>query len=133
MTDTITAGSIWIEGSTHLPESMQLQNRPDSSGWAPLNGTRSTFEKEVRDAGWTLFFMAGEIKTTAFGFDKQKSLRAAFQRLTANVKSHNCNGIEINQVTAKSFLKVPYVTVSAHARHIQKGSTFSDPILTDSI
>ena len=125
MTDTITAGSIWIEGSTHLPESMQLQNRPDSSGWAPLNGTRSTFEKEVRDAGWTLFFMAGEIKTTAFGFDKQKSLRAAFQRLTANVKSHNCNG--------KSFLKVPYVTVSAHARHIQKGSTFSDPILTDSI
>jgi hypothetical protein len=127
MTDTLTAGSILIEKHTHLPEAMRLQSEPDSSGWVPLNGTRPTFEKEVQEAGWTFFFMAGEIRATAFGFDRQKMVRTALQRLMTNVKSHHCNSIEITQVTAKSFLKVPYVTLSAHARHLQKGSTFAGP------
>jgi len=133
MTDTLTAGSILIEKHTHLPDAMRLQTEPDSSGWMPLNGTRPTFEKEVQEAGWNFFFMAGEIRATVFGFDRQKTLRAALQRLMTNVKSHNCNGIEITQVTAKSFLKVPYVSVSAHARHLQKGSTFSGQGSTGSI
>jgi len=72
-----------------------------------------------------LFFMAGEIKTTVFGFDRQHALRAALERLIAVVKSQHCNSIEITRVTDKSFLKVPYVTVSAHARHLQKGQLFS--------
>jgi hypothetical protein len=132
MTDAITAGSIWIQGSAHLPNSVH-PGAPDSSGWATLNGTRSTFEKEVQEAGWTFFFLAGEIKATVFGFDKQEILRAAFRRLTTNVKSHHCNAIEITQVAVKSFLKVPYVSVSAHARHLQKGLTFRGQILADSI
>jgi hypothetical protein len=69
--------------------------------------------------------MAGEIKTTVFGFDRQHALCAALQRLIAVVKSQHCNGIEITRVTEKSFLKVPYVSVSAHARHLQKGQLFS--------
>ena len=79
--------------------------------------------------------MAGEIKTTVFGFDRQKALRAALKRLIANVKSQHCNSIEITQVTGKSFLRVPYVSVSAHPRHLQKGMFFpangagSDPEL----
>ncbi|MGC9950263.1 MAG: hypothetical protein ABSF64_28185 [Bryobacteraceae bacterium] len=125
MTDTIMAGSILMEPRAHLPGSMQLRSGPDANGWATLNGGRSAFEKEIQGAGWTLFFMAGEIKTTVFGFDKQKTLSTAVKRLIANVKSHNCNGIEITQVTNKTFLKVPYVSVSAHARHLQKGLTFS--------
>lgn len=133
MTDAITAGSILIEGRAHLPNSMRLRTEPDSSGWTTLNGARPTFEKEVQEAGWTFFFMAGEIKATVFGFDRQKTLRAALQRLIRNVKSHNCNAIEITQVTVKSFFKVPYVSVSAHVRHLQKGLTFSGQILAGSI
>jgi hypothetical protein len=69
--------------------------------------------------------MAAEIKATVFGFDKRKALRAALKRLIAKVKSQDCNGIEITRVTGKSFLKVPYVSVSAHPRHLQKGLVFS--------
>ena len=69
--------------------------------------------------------MAGEIRSTVFGFDGQKALGAALKRLIANVKSQNCNSIEITKVTRNSFLKVPYVSVSAHARHLQKGLVFS--------
>ena len=104
---------------------LRLPAEPDSNGWATVNGTRSAFEKTIHEEGWTLFFMAGEIKTTVFGFDRQHALRAALKRLVAVVKSQHCNGIEITRVTDKSFLKVPYVSVSAHARHLQKGQLFS--------
>ena len=124
MTDAIAAGSILIQEGTYLPDSRPLQTGADGSGWAAVEDSRSVFEKEVRAAGWTFFFMAGEIKTTVFGFDRQKTLRAALKRLIANVKSQNCNSIEITQVTGRSFLKLPYVSVSAHPRHLQKGMVF---------
>ena len=124
MTDAIAAGSILIQEGTYLPNSRPLRTRSDGSGWAAVEDSRSVFEKAVRAAGWTFFFMAGEIKTTVFGFDRQKTLRAALQRLIRNVKSQNCNSIEITQVTGRSFLKLPYVSVSAHPRHLQKGMVF---------
>lgn len=133
MTDANTAGSILIEPRVRLPNSMQLQREPDSSGWTTLNGARAAFEKDVQEAGWTFFFMAGKIKATVFGFDRQKTRRAALQRLMLNVKSHNCNAIEITQVALKSFFKVPYISVTAHARHLHKGLTFSGQTFADSI
>ncbi|MGA2133559.1 MAG: hypothetical protein ABSH50_14790 [Bryobacteraceae bacterium] len=132
MTD-ITLGSILIESQAHPPNAVWLRSEPDASGWISLNGTRPAFDEQVRGAGWTFFFMAGLIKTTVFGFDRQKTLRVALRRLIRNVKSHNCNAIEIAEVTAKSFLKLPYVSVSAHARHLQKGRTFHEPIPAGSI
>src|SRR5579864_4019321 len=110
MTDTITAGSILVAGGTYLPQSLLLQNESDSNGWAAIKDARATFEKTVKEAGWTFFFMAGEIKTTVFGFDKQKALRTALKRLFADVKSQHCNSIEITQVIGKTFLNVPYLS-----------------------
>ena len=125
MTNTITAGSILVEEGTHLPNPLLLQSESDSNGWVAVKDTPSAFETTVRESGLTFFFMAGEIKTTVFGFDKQKALRTALQRLIAGVKSQHCNSIEIAQVKGKSFLNVPYVSVFAHARHLQKGPFFS--------
>lgn len=125
MTDMIATGSLLVAGGTQVPESLLLRNEPDSNGWAAIKGARATFEKTIRDAGWTFFFMAGEIKATAFGFDKQKTLGIALQRLLADVKSQHCNSIEITQVIHKKVLNVPYVSVFAHVRHLQKGLRFS--------
>ena len=124
MTDAIAAGSILMQEGTHLPNSQRPQRESQPSGWEAVENSRCGFEKEVREAGWTFFFMAGEIKATVFGFDRQKTLRAALKRLIRNVKSQHCNSIEITQVTGKSFLKLPYVSVSAHPRHLQKGLVF---------
>ena len=125
MTGAITAGSILIEERMPLPKSLLLESESDLNGWAAVKTARSTFEKEIQEAGWTWFFMAGEIKITVFGFDRQKTLRTALQRLIAKVTSQHCNSIEITQVMSNSFLKVPYVSVSAHPRHLQKGLIFS--------
>src|SRR5580692_7500673 len=122
MTNPITAGSILVEGSAHLPNALLLQTDADSNGWAEIKDNRSTFEKAIRDAGWTFFFMAGEIQATVFGFDKPKALRTALKRLITDVQSQHCNSVEIGQVADKSLLGLPYVRVTAHVRHLQKGT-----------
>jgi hypothetical protein len=124
--DAFTAGSILVEESAGLPNSLVLPRESHSSEWPAMSNSLSTFEKQIQAAGWTFFFMAGEIKATVFGFDRQKTLRTALQWLIAQVKALHCNSIEITKVTGHSFLKVPYVSVFAHPRHLQKGLVFSE-------
>jgi len=124
MTGAIATGSLFIDETAALPCGALLQREPHSSGWAEVKNARSTFDKELSEAGWTFFFMAGEIRTTVFGFNREKSLGNALSRLIVDVKGRKCNCIAITEVKGSSFLKVPYVTVSAHARHLQKGQTF---------
>jgi hypothetical protein len=123
--DTIRAGSIWVEDGTRLPASLLLQSESNSIGWTAVKDDRLTFEKAIQETGWTLFFMAGEIKATVFGSDRQKGLRLALKRLVGTVTSEHCNSIEITRIAVKSFLGVPYVNVFAHARHVQKGVIFA--------
>jgi hypothetical protein len=125
MTEAIIAGHLLFREGTNLPGSLLLQTKTDSNGWAAAKDNRSTFDKTVQEAGWTFFFMAGEIKTSVFGFDRQKALRTALKRLLTDVTSQRCNSIEITQVMGKSFWGVPYVSVSAHPRHLQEGMLFS--------
>jgi hypothetical protein len=125
MTDAITAGSILVEDGTPLPKSLLLRSESDSNGWIAVKDSPGKFDRTVQEEGWTFFFMAGDIRTSVFGFDRQRALRTALKRLITNVKSLHCNSIEITRVVGKSFLSVPYVSVSAHARHLQKSMFFS--------
>ena len=68
------------------------------------------------------FLHGGEIKTTVLGFDRQRALRVALKRLIADVRSQHCNSIEITKVIGRTFLKVPYVSVFAHASPSWTGS-----------
>ena len=69
--------------------------------------------------------MAGKVKATAFGFDRQKAMDKALARLIAGAMRQKCNCLEIDEVATRTFLGVPGVSVSAHTRHIQKGMIFS--------
>jgi len=126
MTDTIKTGTILIEEGTPVPDSLLLESEPYSSGWGSLrNLDLRGLDRNLAESGWTFFYMAGEIRATAAGLDRRRAVREAVKRIIANVKSQKCNCLEISQVAMKSFLRVPYVTVSAHARHIQEGLVFS--------
>lgn len=126
MTDSIKEGRILIEAGTHMPATIQVNREAGSGGWAAVEGLdRHEIEKKINEAGWNFFYMAGRIEASAFGFDKQKTLQAALQRVITIVKSQRCNSLEITQVRFKSFLTVPYVTVSAHSRHVQQGRVFA--------
>ncbi len=127
MTETIKTGSILIERDASMPESLRLEGNSFSSSWKSvsnldLNGLDSAINK----AGWTFFFMAGEIKITSFGFDQERAVRRAVSRVISNAESHKCNCVEITEVSAKSFLGMPYVNVTAHSRHIQESPAFGN-------
>jgi hypothetical protein len=117
----IQPGIILIAEGTPMPHSMRLQGSPDSNGWQSVEcADRGDFERNINRAGWIFFLMADEIKATVFGFDRGKALRSAIERIIASVKFQKCNSLQITEVTAKSFLKLPYVSVSARSRHIQE-------------
>jgi hypothetical protein len=115
MPDTIKAGTILIKERTSLRGSLPLGTRPFSRGWRLLGipGGQGV-ERMVREAGWEFFFMAGKIKAISLGVEREKRTRRA---------AFNC--VEFTQVIAKRFLGLPYVCVTAHSRHIQKGNVFS--------
>ena len=125
MMNAIQTGSILIEQGATMPQSLLLEGGQYSTGWRSVsNLSLNELDTAIHKAGWTFFFMAGEIKITSFGFDKESAMRRAVNRVITNVESHNCNCVEITEVSAKSFLGMPYVNVSAHSRHIQQSSAF---------
>ena len=120
MADQIKIGTIFIEEGTPLPDSLKFESEPYSNGWRSVKNLNGYgLEREIRAVGWTLFILA-QIKASVFGFDREKAARRALDRVLANVKADNFNSLEISQVAVKRFLGLPYVTVSAHARHLQE-------------
>jgi hypothetical protein len=123
MPDTIKMGTILIKENTVLPKTLQFESEPCASGWRLVkNLDRCELDRKIREAGWTFFYLAGEIKATAFGFDRKKTARRAFKRILANLKLETFNSLEITRVASKRFLGVPYASVSAHSRHIQESA-----------
>jgi hypothetical protein len=122
----IKTGTLLMEKGTPIPQffSIGTESYPNSWMRATTNRNFPELEKELLSAGWTFFYQAGEIRTIGIGFDKKKRIDAALRRLMANVTLQKCNCLEIDKVSARSFLGVPYVSVSAHSRRLQKGSVF---------
>ncbi len=123
MADKIKTGTILIEEGALLPESLRFESEPYANGWRLVKDLDGYgLDRKIREAGWTFFYMAGEIKASVLGFDGEETKRRAIKRMVAILKSDkfNFNSLEITQVAAKRFLGLPYVSVSAHWRHIQE-------------
>lgn len=128
MKDQITAGAILIEEGAPMPDSVSLDSETHWSGWRLLRSTdRRELEQEIRGAGWTFFFLAGEIKSSVFGFSERRAIRTAMKRLLSSVKSRYLNCLEVRRVVRRSFLGVHFVSIFAHPRHIQRSSALSAP------
>ena len=123
---TIGTGTILVEKSAQLPEFLRMEG-DSTAGWARVANHLDDhqLETELSTAGWTFFYMAGRIKATAFGFDKEKMAHAALKRLIAKVRLEKCNCLEIDEVVTHSFLGLPCVSVSGHSRHLKKGMSFN--------
>ncbi len=121
MADTINAGTILIKEGTLLPEALRFETEPCAPGWRLVKNLAGYgLDREIREAGWTFFCLAGEIEATVFGLEGQETVRRAVKRILAKLKSERFNSLEITQVHSKRFLGVPYASVSARSRHIQE-------------
>lgn len=127
MKDKIKTGSLLIAEGATLPESMQLETEPYAYGWRLVkNLDLKDFNQTINQAGWNFFYIAGAIETKAFGSDEKKTTRKAIKQVMEKLKSKNFNCLEITTVMTKRSLGIPYVSVSAHSRHIQKSIVLFD-------
>src|SRR6476659_6174956 len=118
----ITSGTILLAKDASRPPCIQLEDHSFPDAWMSVahNLPSQEMEKQLTAVGWTFFYMASAITTTAYGFDRTKMMHSALQRVITSVKGQKCNCLEIDNVTTSSFLGIPYVTLSAHPRHVQK-------------
>ena len=128
MTDKIGVGTMLIEDSTHMPATLVVSTEHYSAGWSSVMGSTSAqLGKEIENAGWTFFYMAGEIRTSGFGFNNQSRTARAVAHVIHAVRREHCNCLEITQMRRRSFLGLSYTSLVAHARHIQRSRNFHDP------
>lgn len=121
MAGMIKPGSILIKDGTFLPDALQFETEPCARGWRLVkNLDANGLSREIHEAGWTFFGVAGEIKGSIIGFDGQNTVRRAVKRILTNMELEKFNGLEITQVKVKRFLGLLYATVCAHSRQIQE-------------
>lgn len=126
MTEYIKPGDILLAAGTPLPASLQdaeqYAGTPFVPGWNWVKNLDSHgMDHLLHKAGWKFFYLAGGFEMIAFDADREHATRKALQRILASLKTKppfNC--LEITHVAAKSFLSWPYVSVSAHLRHVQQ-------------
>jgi len=99
-----------------------LESEPCSGEWSLLKVMDGfALDRQIHAAGWNFFFLAAEVKVMFFGAIGAAKVQNAVKRILAKVKPEHFNGLEITEIVARRFLGVPYVTVSAHSRHMQQG------------
>jgi hypothetical protein len=127
MSDIISQGTILIRGDALLPRSMKLESQAFLAGWRRISAEyRGELDRQIREAGWTFFYLAGEIRANAFG-QGEPAARRALERILAGPELERFNCLEITASKPVRFLGLPLTTVTAHARQIQDGATLLQP------
>src|SRR5271167_4347836 len=122
MAHQIQAGTMMVQQSASM-RSLGIESEPYSGNWHSLGILESSgLDRRVRGAGWSLFFMANELRAVVPAWGGQNTLRAGVKRLLAQTRLQHFNCLEVTHILKKHFLGIPYVSIAAHSRHIQDGS-----------
>lgn len=121
MSATLQVGAILMKEWPRMTQLLNLETEPCSGEWRllkVLNGY--AVDLKIHAAGWNFFFMAAEVKVMFFGSVGAAKVQNALKRILEKAKPQHFNSLEITGIVARRFLGVPYVTVSAHSRHMQQ-------------
>jgi hypothetical protein len=114
-------GTILIRENTLLPVGLAVKTEGIFPGWRTVRNLDGyEFGREIQKANWNFFYLAGAIRTIAFGRAGQQTVQQAARRISAKLKGQEFNCLEITEVIAKRFLGIPFLCVTANSRHIQE-------------
>src|SRR5260221_648878 len=77
--------------------------------------------QKIYETKWYFFYLAGEIRASALGREGLGTLRRAVMQILAKREGQKFNSLEITKVASKRFLGIPFMSITAHFRHIQQG------------
>jgi hypothetical protein len=121
MPSTVEVGTILMREWPGMPTLIGVESEPLFEGWSTVKvPDTSPLDRKIRAVGWNFFFMATEVKAMFFGSLSATKIQSALRRILAKVKLQHFNGLEVTELVARHFLGVPYVTMSAHSRHLQQ-------------
>jgi hypothetical protein len=123
---TVAPGTIYMKAGTPRPECFQSHEDSRVGSWEIVTYglPPHQLESELWSQGWTFFYLAYSIHRSALGPHRWRNEKAALEKVIAEAAEAGCNCVQVDRIEAHSFLRVPYVTVSAHPRHIQRGMVF---------
>ena len=122
MPETNGARTILIREATPLPANVSIESEFFLPGWRVVkNLDRSTLARSIEGANWSFFYLAGEIRATVLGRDQPATLRRAVKRVLAKQEGQKFNSLEITKAVSNRFLGIPFISITAHSRHIQQG------------
>ena len=114
-------GTIFIKEDTPLPTSFSIETELFLPGWWVVkNLDPQTLTREVEVAHWNFFYLAGETRATVLGGDGLGALRRALRCVLTKQEGQKFNSLELTKIVWKRFLGIPFMSVTANARHIQK-------------
>ena len=122
MPDSNRARTILIREDTPLPANLPIESEAFLPGWrAVRNLDGYELGRKIEEAKWYFFYLAGEIGAIALGREGLGTLRRAVKRILAKQEGQKFNSLEVTEIISKRFLGIPFMSVTAHSRHIQLG------------
>jgi hypothetical protein len=114
--------TVLIREDTPLSTTISIESEAFLPGWRVVkNLDRQALTREVEKANWNFFYLAGEMRATVFGREGLGALRRAVKCVLAKQEGQKFNSLEITKVVSKRFLGIPFMSITAHSRHIQQG------------
>jgi hypothetical protein len=128
MPSTVQVGTILMKDCPGMPQFIGYETEPGFAEWSTIKMPDAiSLDRKIQAAGWNFFFIATDVKAMFFGSFGAAKIKSAVERILNKVKLQNFNGLEITAIVARSFFGVPYMTVIAHSRHMQKSCRLDSP------
>lgn len=120
-TSLLSAGTLLIQESVVLPESLKIETSIYSSEWRIVITDQPALDAKIAAAGWHFFFIVGTLEGSAFGRVSPMNLDKALRRILRQVQELHFNAVEIAWIKSHCALGlIPYISISAHARNLQR-------------
>jgi hypothetical protein len=117
----LSTGTVLVHESLILPESLLIDSSAYSKNWRVVTTGQKALGSRIEAVGWNFFFTVGKLEGSAFGALTPMNLGRAVRRILRQVQDLHFNAVEIGKIQTHSALGfVRYISISAHARHIQK-------------
>jgi hypothetical protein len=121
MPQEIKVGSILVREGILFPPGVAVESEALFFGWKLIRNLDGyALGRIISKADWNFFYLAGEIRAIAFG-RKGSASRSALKQILAKREGQNYNSLEITKITTKWFFGIPFLSIAANSRHIQKG------------